>query len=271
MDANGPVRVREWTGPEELTILCVHGLGETLDDWVPAAEGLADHGRVLALDLPGFGRSPRGGRPTVVRVSAEVVSAVVDATPGPVVLVGSSYGGAVAVAVAASLPERVVGCVLTGSYLPPQLGGWEAPLIGAGLVLRQGRAVGMHLMDAARDPRERERIVRAFGRAREAEDRHPGRGLVEGVASLIALSVPTARAWELFERVRCPVLMVHGRGDRHVPAGWTRRVERRFPEWTAVRLDDEPHQVQIRDPGRWLGVVSGWLAEQGWPPRGAAR
>src|SRR3954468_23378748 len=45
------------TGPE--TILCVHGLGGTKASFLPTVNQLADHYRVVALDLPGFGESDK--------------------------------------------------------------------------------------------------------------------------------------------------------------------------------------------------------------------
>ena len=61
-DLDGPVAYREWTGPDETTFVLVHGLGGSHVNWAQVAPGLAGLGRTLALDLPGFGSSPRLGR-----------------------------------------------------------------------------------------------------------------------------------------------------------------------------------------------------------------
>ena len=61
-DVDGPVAYREWDGPPGTTFVLLHGLGGSHLNWVEAAPGLAGLGRVLAPDLPGFGRSPRGAR-----------------------------------------------------------------------------------------------------------------------------------------------------------------------------------------------------------------
>ena len=58
VDLDGPVRYRAWEGPEDTTFVLLHGLGGTHLNWVQAAPGLAGLGRVLALDLSGFGGSP---------------------------------------------------------------------------------------------------------------------------------------------------------------------------------------------------------------------
>ena len=38
--------------------LLVHGLGGSSVTWVEVIEGLSEHGPVVAVDLPGFGRTP---------------------------------------------------------------------------------------------------------------------------------------------------------------------------------------------------------------------
>lgn len=42
----------------KLTYLLLHGLGNSLDFWIKVAPTLANVGRVIAIDMPGFGRSP---------------------------------------------------------------------------------------------------------------------------------------------------------------------------------------------------------------------
>src|SRR5712691_9739056 len=62
-DVGGPVHYREWAGSEDGPVfVCVHGLGGSNLNWALVAPGLASRGRVLALDLAGFGLTPMGGR-----------------------------------------------------------------------------------------------------------------------------------------------------------------------------------------------------------------
>ena len=108
-DLDGPVHFVEWDGPPGRTIVLVHGLGGSLLSWLAVAPGLAKHGRVLALDLPGFGRSDRGGRRSRVSDLRTTVSRFIDevADGGPVVLVGNSMGGFISAEVAIAQPEWV--------------------------------------------------------------------------------------------------------------------------------------------------------------------
>src|SRR2546430_6739359 len=95
VDLDGRVHYREWPGPDDLTIVCVHALGRNLLSWVGPSPHLCGHARLLALDLRGYGLRPRAGRRGTVDAQQAVLAAFLDATTrGPVVLIGESLGGA---------------------------------------------------------------------------------------------------------------------------------------------------------------------------------
>jgi len=104
--------VDEGQGP---LIVLVHGLGEHLGYWSENFGPLVAQGfRVVALDLPGFGRS---GKPRTEYGMAEqagwlsaFLSAVAPETPA--VVVGHSMGGQVAMRLALDAPELVRGLCL---------------------------------------------------------------------------------------------------------------------------------------------------------------
>ena len=58
-------------GPIEHTFVLVHGIGMGRIVFTEVAEVLAERGRVLALDLPGFGDSPEPGSASSLEMTAE--------------------------------------------------------------------------------------------------------------------------------------------------------------------------------------------------------
>jgi pimeloyl-ACP methyl ester carboxylesterase len=111
----------------------LHGQPGSGSDWRQLADQLPADLRVVALDRPGYGanRLAAGG----FVVNAHAVVAELDARGiERAVLIGHSYGGGVALSVAALAPERVEALVLLASVGPGCLTGWDrllaAPVAG---------------------------------------------------------------------------------------------------------------------------------------------
>jgi pimeloyl-ACP methyl ester carboxylesterase len=104
-------------------LLLIHGLGDEADSWRRLIPALSAEGyRVLAPDLPGFGRSTAGGRisraghtAAALRLLAETGCASPD---NPAVLVGSSMGALIAQDAACRQPGLVRGLVLLDGCFP---------------------------------------------------------------------------------------------------------------------------------------------------------
>jgi pimeloyl-ACP methyl ester carboxylesterase len=98
--------------------LLIHGLGDEADTWRHVVEPLAARGRVIAPDLPGFGRSDKPRRRYTIPFFCETLLALLDALSlQRVTLVGNSLGGILAHAIARARPERVERLVLVDGGL----------------------------------------------------------------------------------------------------------------------------------------------------------
>lgn len=102
-----------------IPIVLVHGLGTSNLSWVRAIPLLARRYRVLAPDLPGFGKSPLPHRRPFATIPehAKALAAFLqsDVVGGPCLVVGQSMGGWVAIKTARLVPERVDQLVLVNS------------------------------------------------------------------------------------------------------------------------------------------------------------
>ena len=95
-------------------LVCVHGAGGSHLNWpseVRRLPGVA----VYAVDLPGHGQSTGSGRQTIGEYVKVLISFLDILNLRNVVIVGHSMGGAVALEMALSHPERVRGLVLIGT------------------------------------------------------------------------------------------------------------------------------------------------------------
>ncbi|MEP6759390.1 MAG: alpha/beta hydrolase [Actinomycetota bacterium] len=282
LDIDGPVAYRIWEGPSETTFVLVHGLGGSSLSWVQVAPGLAGLGRVIALDLPGFGRSPRMGRGTTLMRERHWLSRFLDAaTDGPVILAGNSMGGIVSLLEAAVEPERVGGVVLTSSVFPLAHGSFPHPIVLGSFAAYDLPRIGEAMVKARRSAVDPESFVRLGLRMLTVDPTTIPDEVIALHADLIsdlrsdpeapgafleaARSINTyARSRELGSRAMsntaCPVLVIHGRNDRFVPVGNAMVALRTHPAWRGRLLTRVGHLPQMEAPSRWLTEVADWYA-----------
>ena len=284
VDVEGPIAYRSWDGPGETTFVLVHGLGGSHLSWVQVAPGLAGLGRVIALDLPGFGRSPRTDRGTTLMRERHWLSRFLDATTdGPIVLVGNSMGGVVSLLEAAVEPDRVAGVVLTASVFPLAHGGFPHPIVLGSFAAYDLPRVGEAVVRARRAAVDPDTFVRLGLRMLTVDPSSIPEDVIGLHAQLItdlradpeapvafleaARSINTyARNRELGVRamsnVRGPVLVIHGRNDRFVPVGNAMVALRTYPTWRGRILARVGHVPQMEAPARWLTEVADWYAAE---------
>ncbi len=108
------------TGSEAPRVLALHGWARSHRDFdaVVAGDG-PEPLPALALDLPGFGASPPPPAAWGAEAYAELVGRVLDEMGSPVVVLGHSFGGRVALHLAIQRPDVVHALVLTGVPLLP--------------------------------------------------------------------------------------------------------------------------------------------------------
>lgn len=282
-DLDGPLAFREWDGPRDTTFVLVHGLGGSHINWVQVAPGLAGFGRVVALDLPGFGFSPRAGRGSAIMDERRILSRfVAEQAGGRVVLVGNSMGGVIGILHAAVEPETLAGLVLTNSPFPWTRGALPHPAVLAGFAaydapglgplvlearirrLDPERAVRLGLRFVAADPRsipdEVVRLTVEQVRARGLDPDAPA-AFHDAWRSLRRLGRRSDVARRAMDGVRCPVFVLHGRRDRLVPAAYAEAALREHPTWRGRIFPDLGHVPQMEAPGRWLAEVADWYDE----------
>jgi len=110
------------TMAEALPIVLIHGAGCNLEDMrLVFAERLAARHRVILIDRPGMGWSKRRGRDgSSPRYQAAILREVLDQIGVErAIIVGHSWGGAVAASFALDFPERTAALVLLASPLYP--------------------------------------------------------------------------------------------------------------------------------------------------------
>lgn len=95
------------------TVVFLHGFGGDLSTWLFNQEPISETTRTIAVDLPGHGMStPVAGGDVVAKIAEAVKAGIEAVAPGKVHLVGHSFGGAVAAAIATRDPSSVASITL---------------------------------------------------------------------------------------------------------------------------------------------------------------
>jgi len=103
--------VDEGTGSE--TIIMIHGLGSYLHAWKKNISELSKNYRVIAIDLPGYGRSSKAPHSGLMTFYAGVVAEFIQKLQlEPVNLAGHSMGGQIAMVLTLEKPELVKRLIL---------------------------------------------------------------------------------------------------------------------------------------------------------------
>ena len=283
VDLEGPIAYRAWDGPSDTAFVLVHGLGASHLSWIQVGEGLSGWGRVIAVDLPGFGASPLAGRGAGLMDQRRALSALIGWIDAPrIVLCGNSMGGAISILQAAVEPATVAGIVLTNSVFPwrfkavphplvlAAFGIYATPRLGEAVVAWRVREmdpeqmVRLSLQVLAADPRsipdEVVRLLVDLARERR-DDPDVTRSFIEATRSMLRLGRRPQIARRALDNVSCPVLLLHGRRDRLVPAAFAEAELARHPGWRGRFFRDLGHIPQMEAPGRWLAEVADWSAD----------
>ena len=111
-------------------ILFLHNGGASSTIWRHQVAALSASHRTVAVDLPGFGRSPRPAAGIDLDGQVELLGALIDHLDlVPVLLVGNCMGSNMAAGIAARRPDDVAGLVLVNPLTEATFSaGWLGPL-----------------------------------------------------------------------------------------------------------------------------------------------
>ena len=281
IDLQGPLHGIEYGGRGRLVLL-VHGLSGSAVNWVEVGEPLTAYGRVMAPELPGFGRTPPAGRRVSVEQQAGLLAALIEReSVDPALVIGNSMGAMTAMLLAGRYPELVDRLVLIDSPSPaPSVHGiapvWGAVMIAylvpginkALLTWLHSQGTPAQLTDAGIDliTGVPDRISRATRRlhAGVTSERHLMPWMhdahLAAYRSVMRNLVPFSRFDRMVRRVRAPTLLIHGAEDPVVPLGSAERLASVRPDWSYQPLVGVGHIAMMEVPELFLELVAEFLA-----------
>lgn len=230
----GATLISETFGEGEHTFVLLHGIGMGRSVYLDVVRQL--NGRVIAVDLPGFGEAPEPERTLTMERHADLVAAYLrHAGESGVIVIGHSMGSQIAAELAARHPSLVSGVVLAG------------PTVNS--AKRNIRAQASYLL---RDlVGERPEVLWRGAR----EYLRGGPHLIRKMRATIVHEPERA-----FARIDCPVLVLRGGKDPLAPMSWCREIVDAIPGAELEVIPDHGHGTLISDSEPAAALIHAFAA-----------
>jgi pimeloyl-ACP methyl ester carboxylesterase len=216
-------------------VLALHGWRRDHRDFDAALHGVD----ALAVDLPGFGATPPPDGAWGAGEYASAVAPVLDELAQPVVLLGHSFGGRVAVHLAATHPDVVGAVVLTG-----------VPLIR-----RQGAGTPKLSFRIARALHRRGVVSDARMEARREREGSADYRAAKGVMRDVFVRVVNESYEDQLRAVRCPIELVWGDDDTEAPLWMAEQAAAIAPAATLTTVAGAGHMTPQTAPDALRGAL----------------
>jgi pimeloyl-ACP methyl ester carboxylesterase len=231
---------------------------ESLLAFVPIWERLAEHTHLVAIDLPGFGRSQRRDELLSPRAMGEFIIRAADAfgLDHPH-LVGPDIGSAASLFAAAQYPGRLRSLVVGsgGAAVPLQLGSVLKDWVEAPDLEEYRRADPRQIVAGALTDIERYQLPDAI--REDYLSSYDGDRMVESMRYVRAYPAELAVLRDLLPQIQAPVEIIAGRYDPAVPLVNAEFLHDRLPH-SKLDLLDVGHFTWEDGADDYAALVTSW-------------
>lgn len=238
----------------------IHGFGGDKETWLLLAPLLRRRRGLIAVDLPGHGRSSDlADAATPLRHATAVLGVLDQLELRRVVLIGNSLGGGIALRIAHDHPDRVAALVLIASTTPwshdtDEAKSWaesDNPLIPGGSDA-QMRAFMNRVTE--KPPAVPQAVIRYVTARRAAAGPRLRRLFSDFIGARGAEAIPSDLA-----AIRTPTMLIHGDRDRVIELASSERLARGLPASALHVLEGVGHVPQLESPGRVARMIERFL------------
>jgi pimeloyl-ACP methyl ester carboxylesterase len=253
------IRYAESDGPRDQSILLTNPWPESLYAFEPIWQRLSQHAHLVAVDLPGFGRSERRDDLLSPQAMGEFLVRLIDAwgldTPH---LAGPDIGTGAALFAAALHPGKLRSLVIGsgGAAFPLQVTGALKDFIDAPDLERFRALDPRSIVGGAVDSMERYRVP---GEIREDYiQSYEGDRFVESMKYVRSYPHDLPILRDLLGEIQTPVQIITGRRDALVPPVNAEFLHERLPH-SKLNILDAGHLVWEEAADEYAAIVSAWV------------
>ncbi|MEO8074598.1 MAG: alpha/beta hydrolase [Acidobacteriota bacterium] len=258
------VHYQEFGDATNPTLILIHGYTSSTYVWHTVAPMFADQNfHVIAVDLLGFGYSdkPAWFEYSIASQARQIERFMDRMGIGRAVLVGSSYGGAVASTVALDYPERVGKLVLADAVINDEVK--NQPILKLASVVGLGELFAPFLLDSKRFLRYRmKNTIAPQNHHLITQERIDSSHRPLSAANAHHSVLSSARNWDAnrIEKdaylINQPTLIVWGEEDQVIPLRNGEKLQQEILNSKLFVLKDCGHVPQEEKPERFVELVS---------------
>lgn len=237
-------------------IVFLHGAGMDHSVWVMPARYFARHGyRVMAVDLPGHGRSDGPALDNIDEM-ADWVKALIEripARPSETILAGHSMGSLICMSFAARYPDLAAKVLLLGT---------SAPMPVADVLLNAAQDNDHAAIDMANTWSHGQRSMMGASDNPGTSNLYMGERLLERVADDVYFRDFTACngfSTENYPAIETLTLIITGDEDKMTPPKAGMAVADMLKNSQITHLQDCGHSMLIEQPNQTLDAMAGFI------------
>lgn len=248
-----PIHYEQW-GQGSKNILLLHGWGCAIKHFEPIAKALESDYHVTAIDFPAHGESGQPPEPWGVDDFADCVKQLAEALNiAPCDIIAHSFGGRVALWLAANEPKLVNRMVLTGCAGLRKPQSEEAKKRGERYQKLKKLYLGLEKVKPLQSFAESslKALQKKYGSADyNALDDEMKKTFVKVISEDLAPLLP---------RVQASTLLVWGENDQDTPLWMGQKMEKEIPDVGLVIFENDDHFAYLRQWPRFVTVVRAFL------------
>jgi pimeloyl-ACP methyl ester carboxylesterase len=231
-------------------ILIIHGWGRGAERWQKTAEKLSEAGfSVLLPDLPGFGQAPPPSEPWGVSEYADFLATLLTAKGvKKTVVIGHSFGGQLAVALAFSHPELVEKIILVS---PAIIRTRSLKSRGCALLAKLTKPVLQTILSAESFKQWQQLAYRLLA----SPDYFQAKGVMkETLKKVIAADLSSK-----LNSLSCPLLIIWGDKDRQISLRQLGRLKSLKPEMEIKVFPGVGHDLPFSQREGLVQTIKTWV------------
>lgn len=243
-------------------LLLIHGKPGCIEDWEPFF-ALSNNFRITVFDRTGHGLSDADFDRNNISSNAEIAFSIMTKLQlRDVILIGHSYGGAIALQMAARDASNLKGVLVIGSHSLPQekidltsyplvlpvIGNWIAKMAGmlAGSLVKQGINTGFHPSEDKIPPGFVEKRLHLWTQGKVLSTLAREEQAIRGDLSTLVSEL---------DKITIKVFIVHGKKDRVINYERSLRLHDALSNSEIALIDDGGHYLQFSSLDTILGGI----------------